>query len=681
MLASLVSLVLAGCGSTSSTTQTTTTAAIVSGTVYGGQQPVTGSNIALYATSSTGYDGTVTPLATTTTDINGNFSITSSATCPSGQMAYMVATGGNPGAASGTDNSGIFLVAALGSCSLVSSQTVVNIDEVTTVAAAYALSGFLPANGTGMTEAAVTAGTAMPGVTTSSTNAQGLADAFGNSLNIVNTVSGLAYSVTPSNTAGVVPQNILHELANILQPCVNSISSSSDACTSLFAATTAPVSGSPVPVNVWQAALNIARYPANNVSTIFGLVSSTPAFSVTPALTAAPTDWTVGVAYTDPTMLSTSGLGISADDTVYVAGSGYLIDFTPQGTPIEESNLLSGVDSGDALREMAFDNSGNLFLSDGNVTGVYELTAAGDTVFLNYDQSPVSNTDDNTYGIATDALGNVWTSSYSKSSCASVGCSLVEFVSGAAFAPANTFSTHTVPQPTGTVGGSRGTAFDVNTGNIWMTAINDNVAQLFTVTPSANAAAAATGGTGSAGNPIQITGLGIEVSDPSSNTACGTISVAVDNTAKAWFVTAGGSSSDCGSKTAAAISYVPGNITATTAGTAIDSSTAGLDEPTQIVVDGNNNLFIANTGNSSVVEYNQTTASFLSGAKGFIPTPVDTAHSLYEPSYLEVDRAGALWVLDSGSGSSSKPAALVQILGVAAPTNPVLSSGQYGVKP
>jgi hypothetical protein len=223
-------------------------------------------------------------------------------------------------------------------------------------------------------------------------------------------------------------------------------------------------------------------------------------------------------------------------------------------------------------------------------------------------------------------------------------------------------------------------AFDVNTGNIWITAIDDNLGELFTATPSATGAAAATGGTGSAGDPIQITGLGTEVAAPTSKTACGSISVAVDKNSTAWFVTAGGTSSNCGATTAAALNTVPGNITATTAGTAISTTNAGLNAPTQVMIDGNNNVFIANTGASSVVEYSQKVPAFESGTAGFIPASADSLHAIYQPSYLQADRSGALWVLSSGNGTSHS-AALVQILGVAGPTDPVLANGKYGQKP
>ena len=679
------SLLISGCGiGTAAGPAEAPTSLSITGHVHGGQSPVTLSNVGLFATansgiSNAGYGKSATLLATTTTDVNGDFTITSSYTCPSTQQAYVVATGGNPGLTSGTDNSAIFMVAALGPCTNIANVGVIDMNEVTTVAAAYALSGFLPAGGAGMTEAAFT-GTSvngtMPGITTSAANTQGLTDAFNNAANIVDLNTGLAYTVAPSNTNSEVPQPVIHALADILQNCANSTGPTSSYCTSLFAAATPPSgSGIAAPVNVFQAAIDIANYPSNNVGTLFSLLSTSPAFPT--SLAAAPTDWTVAVAYTGSTMVSTSGLGISSNDTVYVAGTGYLIDFTAQGAPINTANILTGVPSGDALRYMAFDSSGDLFIADGNKastdTKVYELSSTSAVSVLNYGSVA---TDANTYNIAVDNLGDVWTSTYSKATCSSVGCSLVEFAKGSSsYTPYNTFSTFTAPQPTGAVGGARGIAFDVNTGNIWITAIDDNLAELFKVTPvSGGSAATATAA------PVQITGLGTEVSSPGTNVTCGTISVAVDKNANAWFMTSGGPSSSCGSTTAAALSYVPSGITSTTAGTVVTASTSSLSTPIQLIIDGNNNIFIANSGNNSIAQYNTTLAAFESGTAGFIPTEADALHTVYQPSYLEVDRSGALWVSSSGKGATTS-AALIQILGVAAPTNPVQSAGQYGIKP
>jgi len=693
LIATAFLILMAGCGIGPAVTPQSTEGAALSGRVHGGQQPVTQSNIALFIASSSGYDSKIAPVATATTNTAGDFSITSSYSCPTGSQAYIVSTGGNPGLASGTDNSAIFLVAALGACPL--STGIVDIDEVTTVAAAYALSGFLPTGGAGITEANVLLGTSMAGVATSSTNTQGLSDAFLNASNIVNLNTGLAYTATPTaGSTGVVPQAPIHALADILQPCVNSSAptGSGSNCPALFSAATPPsASGITAPVNVFQAALDIAQYPGNNVGTLFGLISTTPAFPTT--LSAAPNDWTIGVTYTGTLLSSGTGLGISSTDEVYVSGAGYLLGFSPQGAG-GGTNLLAGdsvITTADTLREIAFDKNGNLFVTDGNVTGLYEYNPTSTTLtFLNFDIAPVTEANNNTYAIAVDGDNDVWTTSYSKATCASVTCPLVEFPSSAtttptypAYTPFSTFSTFTAPQPAGALGGARGIAFDVRTGNVWITAIDDDLGAVFTVTPSASGVASA------AAAPKQLTGFGAEAGTPSSNTAYGTFSVAVDSTSRAWFVVAGGPAVT-GSKATSAISSAIYPVSSTgTVGTAVTGG--GLSTTSvaaNIVIDGNNNLFVNSDGSaatSAVVEYSPAQAAILSPNIGFSPGATYAAGALsggtlYEPDYLAVDKSGALWTLSSGSGTTH-PANLIQVLGVAAPTDPVLANGNYGVKP
>jgi hypothetical protein len=682
-------LILAGCGVAGPTPPGMAVQNVaLSGVVHGGQQPVTQSNIALYATSSGGYGGTLNPLATTQTGTGGSFLITSTITCPTDQtsQAYIVSTGGNPGLTMGTDNSAIFLVAALGSCRNISSATSVVINEVTTVAAAYALSGFAPAGGAGMTEAAVEGGT-VAGITTSSTNTQGLTDAFANAANIVSSATGQAYTTTPGGN-GTVPVGTINALADILQDCVNSSSPTSTACASLFSAAKPPT-GSVVtatPANVFQAALDIAENPGNSVSTLFGLVSAVSAFPTT--LSAAPNDWTIGVTYTSSLLLSGVGLGINAQDQVFVSGAGYLIDFSPQGAPLTTTNLLAGdaaITSSDSLREIAFDKSGNLFVTDGAYTGVYEYNPTTTALTaLNFDVAPVSEANNNSYGIAIDGKNDVWTSSYSKATCATVTCPLVEFPSTAtttptpypAYTPFSTFGGFSAPQPTGALGGARGMAFDVNTGNVWITAIDDNLAEAITVVPSSLGVASASAA------PVQIAGLGTEAGSPASNTAYGTISVAIDSTSRAWIVVMGGPA-ETGSHATSAIPAAIYPVTLSggfaTVGTAVTGG--GLSTPTQISVDGNNNLFVANGSGSAaasaVIEYSPALGGFVSPSTGFIPSSTGT---LYEPSYVSIDRSGAVWSLSSGNGTTH-PANLLQILGVGAPTDPVLADGKYGVKP
>ena len=707
--ATSVTLLLAGCGLGPGVTPDSVSNALIGGHVHGGQQPVTQSHIALFATTSAGYGGTLTPLATAQTDATGSFTITGSYTCPSTQQAYIVATGGNPGAASGTDNSAIFLMAALGPCSGIGSSTTVDINEVTTVAAAYALSGFAPVGGAGLTEAAVVAGTAMAGITTSSANTQGLMDGFANANNIVNTLTGLAYTATPvTASGGIVPQSIIHALADILQPCVNSTTPASTACVNLFAAATPPATFAvAAPVNVFQAALNIARYPGNNVSTLYSLISTTPAFAT--SLSAAPNDWTIGIVYPNSQINNALAMAVDGSDNVWVASSynAELLEFNPQGlaiSPTTTSGPPSGAPSGtpaqsgwaqglyvtsskgDNIRSIAFDPSGNLWLSDGvqsaGSTGLYEYTPGGTPTaptqgtIVNRSYTAV-NTDYNNYFVAADKYGDVFTTSYKKSTCASgtassntLACNLVEFVP-TAYTAYDTFGTGPYSAQSPDANGARGLAVDSNTGNIWYTDIGSANVGLFKTTLVSGSAATATA----------------NASAVSLGTTDTTYGVAIDKNANAWVV---------GTVTGGL--YEISSAGALVGTEAVNAGLTSTASAAYNIIDGNNNVFVANPGastpaTSAIVEYSIAASSYLSPNFGFSPsatyvpvngsTPASYSGAiLYRSSYIAVDRSGALWALGSGAYSASNyNSALVQILGVAAPTDPVLADGKFGVKP
>src|SRR6516225_6146043 len=89
------------------------------GSVHGGQQPVSGAVVQLYAVGTNGDGSAATPLLNQSviSDANGNFTLTNLYSCPSGaSLVYVVATGGNPGLAPGTNNAALNMMTALGRC-------------------------------------------------------------------------------------------------------------------------------------------------------------------------------------------------------------------------------------------------------------------------------------------------------------------------------------------------------------------------------------------------------------------------------------------------------------------------------------------------------------------------------------------------------------------------------------
>ncbi len=271
-LASLAALT--GCG-TLRNASAPTAAQALAGQIVGGQQPISGASIFLYAagTGGNGIGAYNLLQAPVTTGPNGGFN-TTAFTCPSATtQVYLVSSGGNPGLPTATSNPAAILMSPLGDCGSLPAKVTVN--EVTTVASAWALAQFLgPAASAG----------------SSSTNATGLRNAFLVANNLVNTTAGSAPGA--AIPAGATLETAkLYTLADALASCVNSDGGS--ACTPLFSAAT--VSGVP-PTNVLDAALNIVRHPAANVTAVFNTTQAKAPFQ--PSLSNAPHDWTLSITYT-----------------------------------------------------------------------------------------------------------------------------------------------------------------------------------------------------------------------------------------------------------------------------------------------------------------------------------------------------------------------------------------------
>jgi len=214
----------------------------LTGKVFGGQQPVSGSTIQLYTVGTTGLKSASTALigSTVTSDANGNFAITGDYSCTGttpGTQVYLTATGGNSG--SGT-NSNLTMAAALGSCATLlanAATTFITINEVTTVAAAYALAPFA---------------SSITSIGATGSNPSGLVNAFANAALLANTSAGSAGAAGLA-TGVTVPTTEINTLADILAACVNTTGSASTQCTTLFSATGA--------TDTFGAALGIARNP------------------------------------------------------------------------------------------------------------------------------------------------------------------------------------------------------------------------------------------------------------------------------------------------------------------------------------------------------------------------------------------------------------------------------------
>jgi len=379
-------------GSASNNDQIFSVGSTLSGTVASGTSPSTVavvSDVQLYAAGTAGYGQAPAKVGNSVqTDTNGNFSIVydcSALTAPGDQL-YLVATS--------TTALSVVLMAPLGSCSGVSSLGAsVTVNEVTTIASAYALSGFASMDTTSGIDIGAPVLTAKSANCTagqwvstypSSCNYLGLANAFNTALNIVNVATGAVWAapqsaawhgaaigMTPAyaNSTGgpvqylndsTIPAARVNALADMLATCVQSAGS----CASGLFAAAATATPSFTPKDTLQAALNIALNPGNNVATLLGLVptSNPPYATWTLDLSndgSAPTDLTLALTFTG------AGLGL------------------PPG--ISGTNTVTGnTDTSVTDSALAIDASGNIWVAgfDGSSYGTSSITQGVDVPVL-----------------------------------------------------------------------------------------------------------------------------------------------------------------------------------------------------------------------------------------------------------------------------------------------------------
>ena len=270
----------------------------IKGVVHGGQQPLNGAHIYMYAASTGGYGGNgiaasssnaSTSLLTSatgnpadgsgnfyvTTDINGNFEINGAYACTPNTQVYLYSVGGDPqvngvGTPSGV-NLAATMMAVVGNCASATPSgafpgvTFVAINEVSTVVTAFALAGFAtdPLH--------IGAPSAVSGHALSGT---GLANAFSTALNIVNQASGVPNPTFPLHSNVTVPVTRINTVADILAACVNSSGTGSSGCSTLFTNTTYATA----PTDTATAAIHFAQNPGGNIGNLLGLPTNTSPF-------------------------------------------------------------------------------------------------------------------------------------------------------------------------------------------------------------------------------------------------------------------------------------------------------------------------------------------------------------------------------------------------------------------
>jgi sugar lactone lactonase YvrE len=606
--------------------------ATLQGTVHGGQTTISGASVYLYAANTTGYGNASVSLLNSsggntlkdssgkyyvTTDSQGTFEITGDYVCPStASQLYLYAIGGNPG--SGV-NPAAGLLAALGTCpanGTLSSSLVIVINEVSTVATAYAVAGYTtdPLH------------ISSPGTKLAQT---GIANAFAVVPNLETLGTGVALATTPAGN-GTVPQAQIDTLANILAACINSTGSTSTQCATLFSNAK---NGTTAPTDTATAAINIAHNPAANISALYGLQSASTFFQ--PMLSAAPNDFIVGISYAGGGLSTPVEVAIDSSGDVWTAnGTGNSIsEFSPIGTAISPATTgytgggLSQTNS--APFGVAIDASGNVWATNGALGAgntLSEFSSTGTPISpatTGYAGGGLAAPE----GLAIDASGNVWVAD-DNNRCIS------EFnSSGGALTGSNGIQG-------GGLAGAEGVAIDVH-GNVWV-ADSDGF-DLSDFNLSGGAISSSSGYTG--GGLNQPVSIAIDAS--------GNVWAANSTTGTAPNFTAGIGVSEFTSG-GSAISPAPNGFTG-----------GGLKYPHGIAIDGSGNVWIGDNNGNMVTEMNSS-GTPISGASGYGDGGVSA------PLSVAVDGSGNVWVTNgcesnSNSCFTSSVNTITEFVGAAAP--------------
>jgi hypothetical protein len=590
------------------------------------------------------------------------------------------------GTATANANPAIANIAVLGTCPGVSGEfattlSYVYMNEVSTTAAAYALAGF----GTGpFTIGSPNTVMALTGIANATINAKQLYDIQGSNSNATAIGEGhVARPFTPAGN-GIVPQDTLDTIGNILASCVDSNTTAfalSINCGQLFNFATnngVPASalglGTVAPSDTATAAFNIAHNPAGApaytgvyTTQLFALQGS-QAMPFNPSLTTAPNDFTVGIQYTaalNPGTGSNPGY-LKGAESVVVDGSGdfwftsqptstltssYFGEFSPAGTllhtPVYNTSFTFG--------NIAIDSNGNAWsgslnqmqLSTTKIDGVTGMSTSFGTGFTEA-AGPVadnSTTSGNLYfvhGPTTIPQNNQTLTILSQSG----GTSDVGLLSSS-FAP-GIFVTHGAGD---------------SSGNLWFTSDTLATAGTITVVPKTSV-------TPRLGFPITTSTAGtllcpvVGVVNPEQ--------VAIDNAGNGWIPLYG--ASGAGTKI---MEITPSQ----TLGNTCYYWNTGHG-PYGAAVDGSNNVWITNRTDGTLTELSAATGFPISPPANYKPVNQvgsTTTAELSDPMNVTVDISGDV-IVSNNAGNS-----IVELIGAGTPTYAPLgvaaAVGKLGGKP
>ena len=381
-----VALVVAsGCSSSvpaGSATRDTTASGprqLLVGTVRANDRPLARAPVALYWGSRTGS----VRLATATTSDTGTFAMTYAT--PASGVLYVDATP-SPQLRLRA------VVGHLGSEAAVAPATLgtVTVDELTTVAAGYAMAQFTDASGV--------AG-ASPGIE----------NAAATSSNLANASTGQAGAVVTNQDNGAKNDTLatLDTLANLVGRCAPPDPTS---CRRVLQAAT-PAGGA-APPDTASAVAGLARHPRTSLAPLYLLAAASHTYQ--PALTAPPQAWMLVLLYTDDGLYASGRIAIDAKGDVWSSNnwvpgtqdpSEVVTALDPLGQPIFGSPISGGGMKGGAWGA-AITPQGAVWMGSfgGNAVAQYSATGKPVSPSTGWTNGALKHPQ----GIAVDQHGNVW---------------------------------------------------------------------------------------------------------------------------------------------------------------------------------------------------------------------------------------------------------------------------------
>jgi streptogramin lyase len=430
-------------------------------------------------------------------------------------------------------------------------------------------------------------------VGTSSTNAAGLANAFGTANQLANMTTGA--SPGASLPAGLsIPSAKINSLADILYGCTGT--GGGAPCNAVITEGTIP--GGSAPGNTLDAIYNMLRNPAINVPAT-QLVVAPPPFTPT----AATPDWTLAVTWSGGGMDLPTAMALDSNGNAWVASYfSALTELPALGTGGAVQQIASASAALDESYGLTVDGSNNIWVANEESSSSINSGFGNVVKFSNTGQllSGASGyTTGGVYfpqGLAADTTGNVWVVDY--------GDSLVTLL------------------------GSNGTA--VNGGTGW------GVGQLaLPVTVAVDASHNAWVANQSSNTVTQISPDGTKVTAISCcNGASG---VAVDQGGNVWVANYFGNSiSEVSSAGAVLLNGQTGG---------------GVDHPQGIAIDGAGKVWVGNLQKKTVSEFSGATSTMpgtpLSPAAG-----LGTDAQLGSPFAVAIDLSGNVWVSNSNGANT-----------------------------